>query len=253
MELKIDLTGRNVLLTGGSNGIGAATVRRLHQAGARVFFTYHTDEFAARALRQELGDRVVFAQCDLASSASLPDLVSSCVATLGTLDVLINNAAIFAPNPFDGTDYETWRIGWEQTFAVNLFGAANLAFLAMRAMRPYRRGKIINIASRSAHRGELRFPDYGASKAALVNLTKSLARSCANDGIIAIAIAPGFIETEMAFEELKLRRTEVEAEIPSGRIGTPDEVASMVAFFASNLGDYANGATIDVNGGSYVR
>lgn len=253
MGLAIDLTGRNVLITGGSKGIGAATVRLLHQAGACVFFTYLSDKAAAQALCQELGDRVVFAQCDTAAGALLPGLVAECVARLGSLDVLVNNAAIFSFNPFDGEDYETWRGGWQNTFAVNLFGAANLTFLALREMRRQRRGKIINVASRSAHRGELSFPDYGASKAALVNLTKSLARSCAKEGIVSIAIAPGFIETEMAAEELRTRRAEVEAEIPSRRIGMPHEVASIIAFFASDLGDYANGAVIDVNGGSYVR
>ncbi|MDQ6932839.1 MAG: SDR family oxidoreductase [Candidatus Eremiobacteraeota bacterium] len=253
MGLAIDLTGRNVLLTGGSKGIGAATVRLLHQAGAKVFFTYLSDQAAAQNLSRELGDGVSCAQCDIGDSALLPSLIGECVARLGSLDVLVNNAAIFSFNPFDGADYETWRGGWQHTFAVNLFGAADLTFLALREMRRQRCGKIINVASRSAHRGELSFPDYGASKAALVNLTKSLARSCAKDGIVSIAIAPGFIETEMAAEELKTRRAEVEAEIPSRRVGTPQEVASIIAFFASDLGNYANGAVIDVNAGSYVR
>ncbi len=253
MELAIDLKGRNVLLTGGSRGIGAATVRALHKAGARVLFTYLSDKAAAQALCRELGDRVTFVQCDMAASESLPGLMADCVARLGTLDVLVNNAAIFSLNAFDGPDYETWMEGWHRTFAVNLFGPADLTFLALREMRRQRRGKIINIASRSAHRGELSFPDYGASKAALVNLTKSLARSCAKDGIVSIAIAPGFIETDMASEDLRTRRAEVESEIPSRRIGTPEEVASIVAFFACDLGNYANGAVIDVNGGSYVR
>lgn len=253
MELAIDLQGRNVLLTGGSRGIGAAAVRLLHKAGASVFFTYLSDKTAAQALCRELGDRIAFAQCDIAVSDSLPNLVADCVARLGRIDVLINNAAVFSLNPFDGADYETWKAGWQRTFAVNLFGAADLTFLALQEMRRQGQGKIINVASRSAHRGELSFPDYGASKAALVNLTKSLARSCAKDGIISIAIAPGFIETDMASEELRTRRAEVEAEIPSRRIGTPEEVASIIAFFASDLGNYANGAVIDVNGGSYVR
>ncbi|MBV9271807.1 MAG: SDR family oxidoreductase, partial [Candidatus Eremiobacteraeota bacterium] len=97
------------------------------------------------------------------------------------------------------------------------------------------------------------FADYGASKAGLVNLTKSIARSCARYGISAIAVAPGFIETDMAAPDLSIRRREIEAEIPSRRVGSAEEVAEIIAFFASPKGDYANGATIDVNGGSYVR
>ena len=242
-----------VLLTGGSRGIGRAAVRALHAAGARVLFTYATREDEARALCEELGDGVSAMRCDLAESAALPDVVEACVAAYGRIDVLVNNAGIFEHNPFFGTGYESWIEGWQRTFAVNVFGTANLTWLALQHMRQQKRGKVINVASRSAHRGELEFADYGASKAAMVNLTKSIARSCAPHGIVSIAIAPGFIETDMAAEELQNRRSEIEAEIPARRVGTAEEVASIVAFFASPNGDYANGATIDVNGGSYVR
>jgi len=127
----------------------------------------------------------------------------------------------------------------------------------MRAQAPQgvagTRGRIINIVSRAAHRGETTFADYGASKAALDNFTKSLARGCAGDGIAAFAVAPGFIETAMAAEQIALRRAEIEAEIPGGRIGGPAEVASIVAFLATGAADYATGATLDVNGASYLR
>lgn len=247
------MNDRVVLITGGSRGIGLSAVRALHAAGARVMFTYATREDEARSLCAEMGDRVAAVQCDLADAASLPGVVDACVSRFGGLDVLINNGAVFEYNPFFGTDYEAWRRGWERTFSINLFGTANLTWLALQHMRAQGHGKIINVASRSAHRGELEFADYGASKAALVNLTKSIARSCAPSGIVAIAIAPGFIETDMAAEELENRRAEIEGEIPARRVGTPREVADIITFFASPAGDYANGATIDVNGGSYVR
>jgi len=257
--MQIDLSGRTALVTGGSRGIGTAIVRALHAAGASVYFTYVSERERAEALARELGARAGAAHCDVADGASLPALVEACAARFGGLEVLVNNAAIFEENPFDGDDYERWRCGWQRTFAINLFGAADLAFLAMRKMRaaqagPYGvRGRIINITSRAAHRGELSLADYGASKAALVNLTKSIARSRARDGIVAFSVAPGFIATDMAEGDLARRRAEVEAEIPSGRVGTPEEVASIVAFLASGLGDYATGTTIDVNGASYVR
>jgi 3-oxoacyl-[acyl-carrier protein] reductase len=257
--MQIDLRGRTALVSGGSRGIGTAIVRALHAAGASVYFTYVAERERAEALARELGSRAATAQCDVANGTSLPALVEACVARFGGLDVLVNNAAIFEENPFDGDDYVRWRAAWQRTFAINLFGAADLVFLALREMRKAEpgprgvRGRVINIASRSAHRGELSFADYAASKAGLVNLTKSIARGCARDGIVAFSVAPGFIATEMAEVELARRHAEVEAEIPSGRIGTPEEVASLVAFLASGLADYATGTTLDVNGASYVR
>jgi 3-oxoacyl-[acyl-carrier protein] reductase len=253
MSLAIDLTGKAVLLTGGSRGIGAATVRAFAHAGASVLFTYANRSDIAEQMCRELGSKVHARQCDLAKYDSLPALVSDCVKTVGGLDVLVNNAAIHTDNPFDGADYEVWRAGWERTFAVNLFGAAHLAFLAMREMRKKGSGTIINISSRAAHRGELTFADYGASKAAMVNLSKSIARSCAKDGIKAFTVAPGFIETEASAGSIAQNRAQIEAEIPSRRIGQPEEVAPIVVFLASGMADYATGSTIDVNGASYVR
>jgi 3-oxoacyl-[acyl-carrier protein] reductase len=252
--MTIDLSGAVVLVTGGSRGIGAAAVRMLHGAGAATFFTYLSSEERALSLVDELGgDRVACGRCDVGDADALPGLVAGCVERFGSLDVLVNNAATFLENRFDGSDYGGWRAGWRRTFDVNLFGAANLAWLAMREMRLRGGGRIINVASRAAHRGELTYADYGASKAALVNLSKSIARSCARDGIVAFTVAPGFIETDMAREDLDRRREEIEAEIPSRRIGTADDVAAIVTFLASPLATYATGATIDVNGASYVR
>jgi 3-oxoacyl-[acyl-carrier protein] reductase len=251
---QIDLSGKVVLVTGGSSGIGAAAVRSLHQARASVFFTYLNHESRAAALARELGDRVAFRRSDMADHDSLPGLVEECVKRFGRIDVLVNNAAIFAENAFTDGDYAAWRRGWQHTFDVNIFGAAHLAWLVMHQFRTQGGGgKIINVASRAGHRGELTFADYGASKAALLNLTKSIARSCAGDGIVAMAVAPGFIETEMAAPDLATRRKEIESEIPLGYVGTAEDVAHVITFLASPLATYANGATIDVNGGSYVR
>lgn len=242
-----------VLLTGGSRGIGASAVRALHRDGARVVFTYERNAGMADALAAELGDRVTAVQCDLAAYDRLPSLVDECIARHGRIDVVVNNAAIFEENPFFGSDYAAWQRGWQRTFSVNLFGTINLTYLALQHMRAQGSGKIVNVVSRAAHRGELSVADYGASKAALVNFTKSIARGCGPFGIKAVAIAPGFIETDMAAADLETRRAALEAEVPLGYIGTADEVGEIVAFFASPRGDYANGATIDVNGGSYVR
>jgi 3-oxoacyl-[acyl-carrier protein] reductase len=250
----LDLTGVRALVTGGSQGIGAATVRVLHEAGANVFFTYRSRADLAQALCAELGTRVYASFADLGDAASLPGLVDDCVRMLGGIDVLVNNAGIFAENPFTGDDLEAWRAGWQRTFAINVFAAADLAWLAMREMRRANTGgRIINVASRAAHRGELTFADYGASKAALLNLTKSIARGCAADGIVAFSVAPGFIATEMAAQALVDDGDAIAAEIPSGRVGSAADVAGVIAFLASPLANYATGTTIDVNGASYVR
>ena len=243
----------NVLLTGGSRGIGAAAVRALHSEGHRIVFTYNREAERAQRICDELGGDVFAERCDVGDHDSLPGLVQRAITRLGSIEVLVNNAATFDENPFFGNDYASWRKGWERTFGVILFGAANLSFLVMQHMRERGKGKIVNIVSRAAHRGELTFADYGSSKAALTNLTKSIARSCARDGIVAIAIAPGFIETDMAAADLETRGEELAAEVPLGYVGKPEEVAGIIAFFASDAANYANGATIDVNGGSYVR
>lgn len=249
----IDLRGRVVMITGGSRGIGAAAVRALHRAGARVFFTFRDRAADAERLVRELGEAVSARQLDLADGAALPEAVAACVARFGRLDVLVNNAAIFAANPFDGDDLAAWRAGWRRTFEINLFAAADLSWVAMRTMRAAGGGAIVNVASRAAHRGELTFADYGASKAALVNLTKSIARGCAADGITAYAVAPGFVATDMAAADLAARGSELAAEVPLGRVASADEVAHVIAFLCSPLARHLNGATLDVNGGSYVR
>jgi 3-oxoacyl-[acyl-carrier protein] reductase len=243
-----------VLLTGGSQGIGAATVRLLHAAGANIFFTYRSRHDLAEGLCAELPDRVRAEPVDLAKPDALAPAVEKAARHLGGIDVLVNNAAVCAENPFDGDDFEAWRAGWRQTFAVNTFAAADLAWLAMREMRGSRRGgRIVNVASRSAYRGELTVADYAASKAALINLTKSIARSCARDGITAFCVAPGFIVTEMSADTIASDRDAITAEIPGGRIGTAEDIAGIIAFLASPLAAYATGATIDANGASYVR
>jgi NAD(P)-dependent dehydrogenase (short-subunit alcohol dehydrogenase family) len=242
-----------VLLTGGSRGIGEAAVRALHRDGVDVVFTYAANAARADAIASELAPRVHGIRCDLSDFDALPGVIDRCVKLHGRIDVLINNGAIFEDNPFFGNDYDSWRRGWERTFSVNLFGTVNLTYLALQHMREQGGGKIINVVSRAAHRGELTVADYGASKAGLVNFTKSIARSCGPYGIKAIAIAPGFIETDMAGPDLETRRAELEAEVPLGYIGSAADVAEVIAFFASPRGDYANGATIDLNGGSYVR
>ncbi|HEX7677178.1 MAG TPA: SDR family NAD(P)-dependent oxidoreductase [Thermoanaerobaculia bacterium] len=249
----LDLEGKTVVITGASRGIGAETARRMAAAGARVVVNYHGSEAAANAVVKEIGDQAIAMRADVADPAAVKRLIEAVVTRFGSIDVLVNNAAIFEYNPFDGDDYEAWQNGWRRTFDLNVFAAANAAWLAMRAMRQSGGGKIINVASRAAFRGETEFADYGASKAALVNLTRSIARGCAKDNIVASCVAPGFIETEMAKPELEAHREEILSQIPLRRVGSVGDVAGVILFLASPMADYLNGVTIDINGGSWFQ
>jgi NAD(P)-dependent dehydrogenase (short-subunit alcohol dehydrogenase family) len=250
----LDLSGKTVVITGASRGIGAETARRMAAAGARVIINYHSSDAAAEAVVSEIGERAVAMRADVADPDAVKRLIDGVVDRFGAIDVLVNNAAVFEYNPFDGDDYDAWQRGWKRTFDLNVFAAANAAWLAMRAMRRGGGGgKIINVASRAAWRGETEFADYGASKAALVNLTRSIARACAKDNIVASCVAPGFIETEMARPELVKHYDDIVSQIPLRRVGSVGDVAGVILFLASPMGDYLNGVTIDINGGSWFQ
>ncbi|MCU1349734.1 MAG: 3-oxoacyl-ACP reductase [Acidobacteria bacterium] len=255
-DTTLDLTGRTVLITGASRGIGREAAIRMAAAGATVAVNYHRGEREAGEVVAAIGERAFAVRANVADPGDVRNMIETVIGRTGRLDVLVNNAATFAMNPFDGEDdaaYEAWQRGWRATFDLNVFGAANAAFLALRQMRKQGGGKIINVASRAAFRGETEFADYGASKAALVNLTISIARGCAKDNIVSSCVAPGFIETEMAHLELEKHREAIVGQIPLGRVGQPSDVASVILFLASPLADYLNGVTIDVNGGSWFH
>jgi NAD(P)-dependent dehydrogenase (short-subunit alcohol dehydrogenase family) len=250
----LDLTDKVALITGASRGIGAETAVRFGMAGARVAVNYNRGRPEAEEIAATIGgDRAFAIGADMADPNAVEAMVDTVVAHWGRLDILVNNAAVYDLNQFERDDFEGWQRGWRRTFEVNVFGAANAAFLAMRVMRRQGGGKIINVASRAAFRGETEFADYGASKAALVNLTRSIARSCAKDNIVASCVAPGFILTEMARGELEKHYDDIVGQIPLRRVGTVDDVAAAILFLASPLADYLNGVTIDINGGSWFQ
>jgi 3-oxoacyl-[acyl-carrier protein] reductase len=250
----LDLTGKTALITGASRGIGRETAIRFGEAGANVAVNYFSSESDAHDVVTRIGaDRALPVRADVADPEQVQRMVDETVARFGRLDILVNNAATFDLNRFEDDDYAAWQRGWRRTFAVNVFGAANAAYLSMRAMRRTGGGKIINVASRAAFRGETEFADYAASKAALVNLTRSIARACAKDNIVATCVAPGFIETEMARAELEAHGQEILSQIPLRRVGTVEDVSAVILFLASPMADYLNGATIDVNGGSWFH
>jgi 3-oxoacyl-[acyl-carrier protein] reductase len=254
VAVEVNLEGKVALITGGSRGIGRRTAELFGQAGARVVINYLRSEGEASEVAASIGAERSFAvRANVADPDDVRRMIDATVERFGSLDILVNNAATFETNRFDRDDYEGWIEGWRKTFDLNVFGAANASFLALRQMRRQGGGKIIHVSSRAAFRGETEFADYGASKAALVNLTRSMARSLAGENIITTCVAPGFIETEMAAEELARHRAEIEAQIPSGRVGTVDDVAGVILFLASPMADYLAGVTVDINGGSWFQ
>lgn len=250
----LDLTGKVALVTGASRGIGREAAVRMAEAGARVVVNYNRSAREAAEVVEAIGAKKALAvQADVARPDDVQRMVAAAIDRFQRIDIVVNNAATYEENRFEGADYEAWQRGWRKTFELNVFGAANVAFLAMRSMRANGGGKIINVASRAAFRGETEFADYGASKAALVNLTRSIARACAKDNVIASCVAPGFIDTEMARPVIEKERDAILAQVPLRRIGTVDDVAAVILFLASPMADYLNGTTIDVNGGSWFH
>jgi NAD(P)-dependent dehydrogenase (short-subunit alcohol dehydrogenase family) len=246
-------SGRAVLVTGASRGIGAAVAHAFAAAGERVAVHYGTRREAAEVVAAALpGAGHVVVGADLADPEEIRRAVDEAAAALGGIDVLVNNAGIFTPHPIDDTDYDAWQRAWRDTVAVNLLGAANVTWCAVRHMG--RGGRIVNVSSRGAFRGEPRQPAYGATKAGLIAFGQSLARSLGPRGIAVTTVAPGMTETDMAAEALAgeagARRR---AESPLGRVATPQDVAAAVLYLASPQAEHASGSVLDLNGASYLR
>jgi NAD(P)-dependent dehydrogenase (short-subunit alcohol dehydrogenase family) len=179
-------------------------------------------------------------------------MVEEAARALEGIDVLVNNAGIFEPHPIDETSYEEWTAAWARTLGVNLVGPANVTWCAVRHMG--HGGRIVNVGSRGAFRGEPGQPAYGASKAGIVAFGQSLAKALGPKGIAVSTVAPGFTETDMAAEELASEKGDARrAESPFGRVATPEDVAAAVFYLASPQAEFASGTVIDVNGASYLR
>jgi 3-oxoacyl-[acyl-carrier protein] reductase len=249
---KFSITNKVSLVTGASGGIGQAIATSLSEAGSSVALGYHTNESEARRVAAACGGNSMVVQGDVSDPTECRRIVDMVVKKYGRIDILVNNAAISLVDSFE-MSYEAWLTQWNATLNANLMSAVNMTFCAVPFMKKQGSGKIINISSRSAFRGETAYMAYAASKAAMVNFTRCVARTLAKENIQTYAVAPGFIETGMGLEEIARRGEEIRSQIPSGKIGTPQDVANVVLFLASGLSDYLTGSTIDVNGGSYLH
>lgn len=252
--MRVDLTDRTVLVTGASRGIGRAIARQCADSGAVVAAQYFESREAAETLAAAAPERVHLFHADLAEAPSCRKLFASVCDQLGGLDVLINNAGVALPLSLDAS-LDDWCEGWERTMHVNVRAAELLCRLAIPHFRRRGGGRIISMASRAAFRGDAPpYMTYAASKAALVALTRSIARGFGSDGIRAFVIAPGFVRTDMAEPFIEAYGEDYPLQdLATERLTEPDDVAPIVVFLAAGMADHATGATIDVNGASYVR
>ena len=245
--------GRVVLVTGGSRGIGAATVRALHRDGAYVILHAGRNRAVAQALAAELGERTLVIVTDLTDPGARERLWEQSLAWRGRLDVLVNNAGAWVPSPLD--DDQAWRDGWDQNLSLNLLAPADLCRAAIAhwtdiAQPKSTTGIVVNVASRSAHHGDdADHLAYGASKGGVLALTKGIARGYA-PAVLAYAVAPGWVATDLA-DAADL--TGLAARLPMRQITPPQDVAEVIAFLASGRSPHMTGATIDITGADYVR
>ncbi|TMU54841.1 SDR family NAD(P)-dependent oxidoreductase [Flagellimonas algicola] len=251
----MEFNGKNVLITGASRGIGKATALAFAEKGAKVGINFRSNtEEAERTLSQLAGTGHQLFQQDVSEKNGPEHLINRYVAQYGQLDILVNNAGISIFHDIEEVDFDHWANAWENIFNTNLFAVSNLCYWGAKAMMASGGGKIVNVSSRGAFRGEPTKPAYGASKAALNSMSQSLAKKLAKHNIHVGVVAPGFTETAMAAETLTpLERENLLRESPFQRMAQPEEVAHAILFLASEGAGYSSGTIIDVNGASYLR
>lgn len=251
----IPLENQTVLVTGASRGAGAGIARAIAQAGGDVIIGYARNLDAAQTLADELGPRVKgLVQGDFADRDAAGQVWAEAKKQAeGPITGLVLNHGIFEPASVHDP-LEDWALNWARTLQVNLQSAADLARYAARDWVDQETGgSLVAISSRAGHRGDdADHPSYAASKAGLIAMIKTLARAYSGRGLLAYAIAPGWIDTEMAPQDPDVRKTAL-AEVPYGEMASPDELGALTAFLLSGACQSATGATFDVNGASYVR
>ena len=247
--------GKKVLITGASRGIGRATAIAFAKAGAQVAIHYHRQRVAAEQVRETLaGQGPLIVQANVADPVAVEQMVNHTLSQFGQLDILVNNAGIYFEHPLDSVSYQEWQTAWQQILNTNLMGAVNTAYCVAQHMIERQSGRIINVSSRGAFRGEPTANAYGASKAGLNAFSQSLAQHLAPYHIYVTAVAPGFVETDMARKTLDSPKgQEIRRQSPLNRVAYPEEVAHAILFLASEGAEFVTGGIIDVNGASYLR
>jgi 3-oxoacyl-[acyl-carrier protein] reductase len=251
----LNFSGQGVLVTGASRGVGRAIARAFAGHGARVVVHYAANQEAAEATLATLeGGRHHLSRADLRDPAAVHRLVADAERAVGRIDVLVNNAGVYEEHDVRSATFEEWQAAWDRTLATNLLGPAHLSFCVAQHMRAHGGGRIVNVSSRGAFRGEPTAPAYGASKAGLNALGQSLAKALGGEGIYVFTVAPGFIETDMAAGILAGPRGDfIRGESPLGRVAKPEEIAWTVLMLAAPGSEFMTGCIVDVNGASYLR
>lgn len=258
--MHIDLSGSNILVTGGSRGIGEEIVRQLHASGATVALHYGRSKDEAEAIADELGSRVHLVQGNLEEADETIEVWERALTALGRIDVLVNNAGVSIHSAID-TDTSAWARDWQRTTNVNLLASGILSKLFVEhTMAAYEAGeptggRLVNIASRASFRGDTEdYIAYAASKGGVVSMTRSIARAFGKQGVKAFTIAPGWVMTDMAKQFMDDGGAEtVLAELALPTLTEPKDVAPTIVLLASGLADHSTGCTIDINAGSYVH
>lgn len=253
--MNLNFNGKTVLVTGASRGIGKAIADQFAASGARV--AVHYKDNLARAeetLAQLEGTGHVIVQGNIADPNDVLRIFGETTDKLGRIDILVNNAGVYEEVDFLRITYDAWQQAWKRTLDVNLNGIAHLSFLIANHMVEKGSGRIINISSRGAFRGEPTAFAYGASKAGLNQLGQSMAKALAPYNVFVFTIAPGWVDTEMAADGLlPPGGDEIRAQSPLNRVAQPEEIARLAVFLASEGTDYMTGCIVDINGASYLR
>jgi len=252
--MQFNLSKQKILVTGASRGIGKAIAEQLAQCGAQVAVHYCRNAEAAERLVHNLGHGAKAFQTDLGKPVEVLQLFANVIAEFGRIDCLINNAGIAIHADPEGSDIE-WSDAWSRTMLVNLHATGLLCKKVIEHFKERGGGRIINISSRAAFRGDTaEYMAYAASKAGVVALTRSIARAYGKHGIKAFNVAPGFVRTDMAEDFMKqYGESYVLDDIALTQLTQPQDVAPMIAFLASGMADHSTGCTIDMNAGSYVH
>jgi NAD(P)-dependent dehydrogenase (short-subunit alcohol dehydrogenase family) len=253
-----DLSGRTVLVTGASKGIGAAIVRKLGDCGAHVIAHYGSDLAGAQNASSNIpASNKKLIAADFSQLDQVENLWKAAVEWRGHVDVLVNNAAVMLWNGGVEESLETWDAVWETTFRVNVLAPSRLLRQAVLHYRQRRGGTVVSLSSWSAQRGVTNPATiaYGASKAAIHAATKTIARAYARDGILAYTIAPGVVRTRLSeqFASTQGGEQQITDSLAMGEWVPPEEIADLVAFLATGKARHLSGATLDINGASYVR
>ena len=256
--MRLSLSGKVALITGGSRGIGAAAVRMFVAAGARVFFSYEKSKQQAEQLVNELGaDNCAAVACNLSGTETARDLVASAVARFGRVDILVANHGVWpaADAPVDQMNDAQWR----STVAINLDSVFALIKHSVAQMKQQKKsgdvaGHIVLVSSTAGQRGEAFHCDYAATKGALISMVKGLSTELARDGIYVNCVAPGWVDTDMSAGALNdpKSRAAIFATIPLGRVAKPEEIAAPILFLCTPEAGFITGEVFNVNGGAVL-